>query len=95
MNHACEPNAAIRGRGVAAIRPISAGEEVTFDYNTTEYDMAAPFACRCGSQRCRGQIRGFKHLPSGEREKLRPALAGHLRPHLEPGFLTVLPSALA
>jgi len=45
---------------------------------TTEYDMAEPFACHCGSPRCFGTIRGFKHLTEDERERLRPFLAPHL-----------------
>jgi hypothetical protein len=93
MNHSCEPNAFIRRRDVIAIREIAPQEGVTFNYNTTEYDMAEPFDCRCGSAHCLGTIRGFKHLPELERRRLAPFLASHLRAHLRtrgPGALAQL-----
>lgn len=83
MNHSCEPNAAIRGREVVAIRPIEPWQDITFHYNTTEYEMAEPFDCQCGSDRCEGTIQGFRSLPQPERERLRPWLADHLLAHLD------------
>lgn len=83
MNHHCEPNTMIRGRDVIAIRRIHPGEEITFDYNTTEYEMSEPFACRCRSSRCRGNIQGFKYLSKANREDLRPMLASYLLEMLE------------
>jgi hypothetical protein len=79
MNHSCAPNAMIRGREVFALRPIEPLQEITFNYNTTEYDLADPFDCRCGSPRCAGRIRGFRWLGPAERQRLRPWLADHLR----------------
>lgn len=61
LNHHCEPNAALRDRTLVALRAIDAGEGVTFDYNTTEWDMAEPFTCHCGSAHCVGVVRGAKH----------------------------------
>ena len=78
LNHSCEPNAAYRARAFVALRSIQAGEAVTYDYDTTELDMAVPFDCRCGSSRCRGRISGFAHLPLDEQLRLRPLLADHL-----------------
>jgi len=78
LNHSCDPNAAVRERQLIAVRPIHPGEDLTFNYNTTEYDMASPFACHCGSLFCAGQIRGFKYLDRQERERLRPLLNPHL-----------------
>lgn len=78
LNHGCQPNAALRGRTLVALEPIAAGDEVTFDYDTTEWDIADPFACGCGAAACRGTIRGFRHLPPAARERLRPLLASHL-----------------
>ncbi|MFO0828537.1 MAG: SET domain-containing protein [Phycisphaerales bacterium] len=60
LNHSCAPNAAFAGRTLVALRRIQAGDEITFDYNTTEADMATPFRCRCGH--CFGRmIRGYLH----------------------------------
>lgn len=78
LNHSCEPNTMIRSRQVIAIREIGPWEDVTFNYNTTEYAMAEPFECHCGSPRCIGIIRGFKHLDAAERLRLRPLLADYL-----------------
>jgi len=47
MNHSCKPNAIIEGRKVTASKRIAAGEEVTFDYRTTEGELACPFVCIC------------------------------------------------
>ena len=83
LNHSCDPNAVLRGRDFVALRTIAAREGVTYNYNTTEFDMAAPFACRCGHDRCLGPISGFAHLPPAEQTRLRPWLADHLRRRLD------------
>ena len=61
FNHGCEPNAGVRGQVVlVARRDIAAGEEVCFDYETTECEASVGmgFVCRCGSRHCRGTIAG-------------------------------------
>jgi hypothetical protein len=78
LNHSCEPNAVLRGRTLVAQRDIARGDEVTFDYATTEYEMAEPFACGCGAARCRGLIRGFTALTAAQQQELAPQLAPHL-----------------
>lgn len=52
-----------------ACRPIAAGEEVTYDYATSETPATShlPFPCSCSTARCRGMITGwdcaaFPHL---------------------------------
>lgn len=85
LNHSCRPNAFIRGRDLVALRRIPAFHEITFDYDATEYDMAEPFPCRCGAPRCRGLIRGYRHLDAAQRRRLRPILADHLRRPADPG----------
>ncbi|XVJ59012.1 MAG: SET domain-containing protein [Tepidisphaera sp.] len=78
LNHSCKPNAALVGLKVVALRPIRQWDEVTFDYNTTEFEMSEPFACQCGH--CgSSMIRGFKYLRAEEQNRLYPRLAGHLR----------------
>ena len=52
INHSCDPNLGIRGRGTLfALRSIRVGEELTFDYSTTMDEL---FLCRCGAKNCRG-----------------------------------------
>ncbi len=79
MNHACAPTTRIRDREVIAVREIAALEGVTFDYNTTEYDMAEPFTCRCGSVHCVGTVRGARHLTPAQRARVAALLPDYLR----------------
>ena len=79
MNHACDPTTVIRDREVVARRDIAALEGVTFDYNLTEYDMAEPFACRCGSAHCVGTVRGARHLTPAQRARVEKDLPDYLR----------------
>lgn len=64
LNHSCAPNCRIAFGDwtVVAVQGIAVGEELTFDYLTTEWEMATPFQCRCGAVDCRGLVRGFRHL---------------------------------
>jgi len=55
VNHSCDPNCETDEEGdrvyISAIRDISAGEELTYDYCLYDSDDDAP--CFCGSRRCR------------------------------------------
>jgi uncharacterized protein len=57
-NHSCDPNIGMRGQIVfVALRRISAGEELTHDWATTDDDDYT-MTCRCGAPCCRGTITG-------------------------------------
>lgn len=60
LNHSCEPNAKFENRKLVAIREIKAAEQITFDYNTTEYNLATPFECHCETDSCCGVVRGYR-----------------------------------
>ena len=64
LNHCCEPNGYMNTTELTfrALRDIAAGEEITFNYLTTESEMAVPFNCICGSQNCFGLIQGRNFL---------------------------------
>ena len=66
LNHSCDPNIRLDTSRmlVVAERDIAAGEELTYFYPSTEWEMAEPFACRCGSPACLGVVRGARHLPA-------------------------------
>ncbi|XP_022800916.1 histone-lysine N-methyltransferase, H3 lysine-36 specific-like [Stylophora pistillata] len=49
---------------------IKKGEDITFDYNVTEYEVAERFRCNCGAVKCLGEIKGFKFL-TPEQQKSR------------------------
>ena len=79
MDHHCDPTTVIREREVIALRAIAQGDGVTFDYNVTEYDMAEPFRCHCGSARCVGLVRGARHLTPAQRAHVARWLPAYLR----------------
>lgn len=56
INHSCEPNLGLRGEVVVvARREIEPGEELTYDYGTTDA-LGPPMPCRCGAPTCRRQV---------------------------------------
>ncbi len=71
MNHSCEPNAIVDTPRlkVFALRAIEPGDEITFFYPSTEWDMDQPFECLCGAAGCLGYIAGAKHLPAATLER--------------------------
>lgn len=67
MNHSCEPNCGLIFLGnsiyLKALRDISSGEEITYDYSTTMWKTEGSMACRCGSSKCRKVVQDFNLLP--------------------------------
>ncbi|MES0881712.1 SET domain-containing protein [Roseibium sp. SCP14] len=58
LNHSCEPNVGIKGQVCFhAMRDITKGEELTFDYATGDNDDWR-MECACGSSRCRETVSG-------------------------------------
>ncbi|MEO5837892.1 MAG: SET domain-containing protein-lysine N-methyltransferase [Acidimicrobiales bacterium] len=81
VNHSCNPNTIVCGRELRAAVPIQPYEELCFDYETSEWELAEPFQCRCGS--CDGRIvRGFRYLSPAERHARSVLLAPHLHERL-------------
>jgi hypothetical protein len=85
INHACAPSTRLElGPGtpsgrVLARTPLGPGQEVTFNYVTTEWDMAAPFRCACGAASCLGWISGARHLSDAQMAQLAPELMPHIQ----------------
>ena len=46
-------------------RDIAAGEELTYFYPSTEWEMDRPFRCLCGAPDCVGVVSGAKAPPAG------------------------------
>lgn len=62
MNHSCDPNTWwADNNSLVARRDILAGEEITYDYSTTEIDSSFELLCRCGSTLCRKQVSGLDY----------------------------------
>ena len=79
LNHSCRPNTVVDvdALTVRAARAIAAGDELTYFYPTTEWDMDRPFDCQCGQAECVGRVSGAKHLPTDVLE--RHPLSRHVR----------------
>jgi len=65
INHSCDPNCEadeVDGRVfIKALRPIKAGEELSYHYGLTIDERYTPalkkkFACHCGAKACRGTM---------------------------------------
>ncbi len=65
MNHSCDPNVILDTTRMLAIavRDIAGGDELTFFYPSTEWEMSAPFICLCGAPSCIHVVAGARFLP--------------------------------
>ena len=86
LNHSCTPNCGLIIRSgtkeieARSLRPIRAGEELTFDYETFEYEIEyLKGPCLCGSAQCRGHLRGYKYLPADVKARYGEFIAEYLR----------------
>jgi SET domain len=73
VNHSCDPNCYFDTTTYKFItlKPVKAGEELTFFYPSTEWDMDKAFQCLCGSDQCLGIIQGAKYLSDEQSRKYR------------------------
>ena len=64
INHSCDPNVFFDTQRwqLVAMKPIAPGDELCFFYPSTEWHMASPFECACGSERCLGRITGASRI---------------------------------
>jgi SET domain-containing protein len=72
LNHSCEPSGYMNtvDRTFRALRDLVHGEEISFNYLTTESAMAEPFKCMCGSSNCFGFIEGRDFLSAEQVDRL-------------------------
>jgi len=87
LNHSCNPNLVLDTTRmlVIAAREISPGDELTFFYPSTEWEMAVPFICACGSTNCIHVVAGARYLSPAVLE--RYFLNQHIRKMIT-GLLT-------
>lgn len=80
VNHSCNPNTGLRGQtALVALRTITVGEEICYDYAMTDGSSYDEFECQCGAANCRGRITGNDwQLPN-----LQVRYAGHFSPYLQ------------
>lgn len=68
VNHSCAPNTGVRELGgrveLFALAPVEPGDEITFDYSTTQDGHHWTIECQCGAKNCRRTIGDFRDLPA-------------------------------
>lgn len=80
MNHSCDPNTWwADDHTLVARRAIAAGEEVTYDYATTETARAWAMPCACGSPTCRDVVTNHDHLDAAWQARYGDHLPGHVK----------------
>lgn len=64
INHSCVPNVFFdtSSMHLVCLQPLQPGDEFTFFYPSTEWEMAQPFVCNCGNSVCLQLINGASHL---------------------------------
>jgi hypothetical protein len=65
MNHSCNPsvNVDVSEMVIKANRDISPGDEITYFYPSTEWEMSTPFVCHCDQPQCLRIVAGANHIP--------------------------------
>ncbi len=80
INHCCQPNCGLSGQiALVALRPISPGEEITFDYGTTDSSEFLSFPVACGKSPCRKRLRP----DDWQRADVQSVNRGHFSPYLQ------------
>ncbi|OLN87176.1 Histone-lysine N-methyltransferase ash1 [Colletotrichum chlorophyti] len=84
INHSCEPSLIFDTGNfnvLAGPKGLQPGDELTFFYPSTEWNMAQPFDCFCNTPSCRGTIAGARDMSRAQLEGLW--LNGHIRELLD------------
>lgn len=73
INHSCDPNVFFDTASMELIclKPLQPGNELTFFYPSTEWDMSQPFVCNCKTKDCLQLINGAAHLDKSTLQKYR------------------------
>ncbi len=84
INHSCSPTLMIdfASMDFIALGRIKKGEELTYNYNSSEYDLVKDnldFNCKCNSKNCIGKIKGFRYLSLKEKNKIKKYLSPFLK----------------
>jgi hypothetical protein len=84
MNHSCDPNTWWSGStSLVARRDIEAGEEITYDYSSTDVDHVFEMACSCVSPLCRGRISNRDYLDPKWQQRYGTNLPPHVLAAIE------------
>lgn len=83
MNHSCDPNTwFVDDALMVARRDIKTGEEITYDYATSETAESFVLHCKCGAPNCRQVVRGTDYRKN---EAVRQQYGKHVMAHVYNG----------
>lgn len=73
INHSCEPTVFFdtTAMELVCLKLLQPGDELTFFYPSTEWDMSSPFVCNCKTAECLQLINGASHLDQSTLNKYR------------------------
>ncbi|ORY95754.1 hypothetical protein BCR43DRAFT_493543 [Syncephalastrum racemosum] len=79
MNHSCDPSAHmdVDNKCVSALKDLKVGDEINFFYPSTEWDMAQPFTCWCGADKCIKTVTGANKLTAEQLNQF--VLVNHIK----------------
>jgi uncharacterized protein len=90
LNHSCAPNCGMRGANiVVAMRDIAPGEELTYDYATSDGSSYDEFECGCATASCRGKVTGEDWMSP----ELQLRYRGFFSPYLANRIAALAPTA--
>jgi len=70
INHSCDPNVKFENNNlIIAIKDIEEGDELCFDYSTSEDNDWGIEICLCGTPLCRKKVANFKDLDQKLKDK--------------------------
>lgn len=79
INHSCDPTGWWESYGIlTARRDINPGEEIAYDYSTSDIQLNYKMECRCGNDACRGVVTDKDYLDTDFQQRY----AGHLPMHV-------------
>jgi len=79
INHSCDPTAWWENYGtLTARRDINEGEEVAYDYSTSDITLNYKMKCLCGSNSCRGLVTNKDYLNHDFQTKYANHLPSHV-----------------
>ena len=84
-HHCSNANVHINSKNqIVVSHNIKMGDELYFNYLTTEYHLNTQTQCECGSKGCIQTFTGFKHLTADTQAKVRnlPHLSNYLKQQL-------------
>lgn len=73
INHSCNPNLGLRtSREFVARHDIAPGEELSFDYSSTDDELPWIMNCSCGEANCRKEVGAIQLLTKQQYKELLP-----------------------